>query len=337
MVRLLKPFLSGLFFLCVLLSFSNPSRSSSQHLSAFTQFVASGNFQQANFYLRQGYVQREDIDSSKIYFRIIVKDITSEIALRPQVYEYLKAINPIDLNQRFMCRRSVHSDYEIPCYLVNLLAHGSPIAKFHFFAQRGLNLNGVFPDAVPAPFILINRLGTELYSLANVNQLTSLGLIMGDEVYDPSLLKDRNLRNVVLPLDTGAVTSFHFMDVLTISLANVNENRSNRYYNLGLDDLGLSRRDELMCSFISHSAQKFAPSFDYLSYLMDRRVSFRAKNLRAAPSNRNVYFRAFPHACVQLVSALARSHPRLEEMVSQFAAKGDVQTAQWLLTFQQQR
>ncbi|WP_321447557.1 hypothetical protein [uncultured Cohaesibacter sp.] len=333
-----RRFSFGLLVFVGLFCLSFTADASSQHLAAFVNFVKTKNFTQANFYLRQGYLKQEDLDTSQIYFRIAVAHDESDVEVLPQVYQYLNALKTIDLNRQFLCKSSGRNEYEKPCYMVNLLARGQSVDKFQFYAERGLNLNAVFADAIPAPFLIINRLGTQYYSLANINQLTAMGMVFGDELYDPSLMQDPGLNRVVLPLDTGAVTSFHFMDMLTISLGNVDEHHQGVYNRFGMSELQLSRRDELVCSFISHSAQKFAPSFDYLRYLMDMRQSFRAENLRAQPDPHNrIYFRAFPNACVQLVSALARSHPHLETMVSEFAAKGDVETAQWLLTFQQQR
>nr|WP_321460711.1 hypothetical protein [uncultured Cohaesibacter sp.] len=334
-LRRLKP---GLLLFFGLISWSFSASASSEHLAAFTSFVETKNFTQANFYLRQGYVRQEDLDTSEIYFHMAVKKLNDEVLALPQIFQYLNALKPIDLNRQFMCRRPGSDKYDTPCYLLNQLARGHSVALFQFYAQRGLNLNAVYENKVPAPFLIVNRLGSKMYSLANINQLTALGMVFGDELYDPSVLADPDMRKIVLPLDTGSVTSFHFMDMLAISLGNVNEDDYGRYHRFELDALALSRRDELICSFISHTAQKFAPSFDYLSYLMDLRENFRAKNLTAKPDpDGRVYYRPFPNACVQLVSALARSHPHLEVMVSQFAAKGDVETAQWLLSFQQQR
>lgn len=336
-MRLTGVFAFGLFLIAGLFSAPFNVFAASQHHAAFVKFVENGNYQQANFYLRQGYVSREELDTSQIYFRIIVESLSSDIRLRPDAYQYLNALKPIDLNRKFQCRQNRRQKYQIPCYLSNLLAHGQKLEVMQFFVQRGLGLNRVSSDMVPATFHIVNRLG-KYYSLADTNQLTAMGMVFGDEVYDPALLSDQAFHRIVLPLDTGSVTAFNFMDALTISLANVNE--TNRAYlrRIDLSEGLLSRRDDLMCSFISHSAQKFAPSFDYLTYLLDQRSTFRAANLKARPSrNQSVYFRAFPHSCVQLISALARSFPNLETLVSRFAAEGDVETAQWLLSFQQKR
>lgn len=336
-MRLASLFAYGLLLIVGLIIAPFNAVAASQHHAAFVRFVESGNYQQANFYLRQGYVSRDELDTSQIYFRIIVESLKSNIRRRPDAFQYLNALKPIDLNRKFLCREQKHDKYEKPCYLTNLLAHGQKLDTLRFFVERGLGLNAVNSDAIPATFHIVNRLGKH-YSLADTNQLTAMGMIFGDEVYDPALLADLDFSRIVLPLDTGSVTAFNFMDVLAISLANVNED--NRLYrrNIWFREGELSRRDDLMCSFISHSAQKFAPSFDYLTYLLDQRPTFRAANLKARPSKRqNVYFRAFPHSCVQLISALARSFPNLETLVSRFAAEGDVATAQWLLSFQQKR
>ncbi len=314
-----------------------------QTLTAYMNFLANGDFNNANFYLQNGLIDPATLDTARVfhhvYNQVYVQQREKSLPAVGQLYDYLSSIKPIDLNAPFVCD-STHREAS-SCTLLNNLAQGMPVAVFRFFAERGLDLNRTHEGFVPATFSIIDQLGTQYY-LADINALSASGMVFGDETYDPVVLSNddpydrRNLYNryagnngyrssraLNMPHNYLSIQSFNFMDVLVVALANdLSGSQSRR-----------STRSEFLCQYIQFAAQSFRPSFDYLRYVLVNRDQFRASQIGNRVRDGRSTADPFPAGCVKLVAGMAQNHGRLNEVVSHFGAQGDVETARWLLTY----
>lgn len=306
--------------------------------AAFSGKLAAKDYASANFYLSSGLIDGSQLETGQIFYDIYRKlywkgraGALNEVAT---LYNYLGRLRPIDLNARYNCHRRDMNDGQ-KCALLNDIASGMPVAVFAFFAERGMDLNRVYDDLVPATYDIIDRLGT-VYSLADIQALSRLGMAFGDEQYSSvrlaALREHRYTYNtdpvvsgaaVDMPNDYLSIPYFNFMDALAIALANKARGASKARNSL---------RDSSLCQYIVFAASSFQPSFDYLRFILERRTDFRATKIGVRVRDGNTTAEPFPASCVALMGGMAQNHARLDEVVSYFGAQGDVSTARWLLS-----
>ena len=305
-------------------------------VSAFSQFIANQDFSSANFYLSSGLIDPAQLDTGQIFYDIYQAIYWNRKAgALPEVstlYNYLASLRPIDLNARYRCKRN-RSEFA-SCALLNDIATGMPVAVFKFFAERGMDLNRTFEDLVPATYDIIDRLGI-VYSLNDIQLLSSYGMAFGDEHYSPvKLAAFREYRyeqinpvldrpNVVMPHNYLSLSNLNFMDVLAIALANPTKSSSRSRSSL---------RDQSLCQYVIFAAGSFQPSFDYLRFVLEHRENFRADQIGVRVRDGSNTADPFPAPCIALIGGMAQNHARLDEVVSYFGAQGDVSTARWLLS-----
>lgn len=297
--------------------------------TAFEGFVASGDYTKANFYLANGFVTAADLDTSQLFYTVLRQNYMNDLARSTraidQLYNYLAALAPIDLNRRFACGSG-------ECLLVNHLLRGARPEQIAWFVARGLDLNKRDPDFIPATVPAMVRFGTA-YSLTDINWLSANGMILGDETYSLDELvtyEDNYLRphpayNLVLPASYLNMGDQNFLDLLVIMLATP----------VSSSERDESRRHDTLCKFITYAAASYTPSFDYLEHVLNSVPKFRGGRIgEQVRDNAGVYM-PFPTSCVTLIQAMAHSHARLNEVMDRFANAGDVETAGWLLTIMQ--
>lgn len=320
----------GLAILLACALFAPITAVQAQGLTAFEGFVEQGRYDDANFYLANGYVTAADVDSGQLFYSILMKryfgDLTRSGRDIDRLYNYLAAMAPIDLNRRFVC-----GDGE--CLLVNQLMYGKRPTEIAWFAARGLDLNKRELDIIPATVPAILRFGTT-YSLADINWLSANGMVLGDESYSIDELvsyRDSLLfsypHELTLPSNYLNLGNQNFLDLLVVALTSRVES-SQRLE---------SRRRETLCSFISYAASAYTPSFDYLQHVLNAVPEFRGNMIGKQDRDSQGVYQPFPTNCVSLVQAMANSHARLNEVMDRFATAGDVQTASWLLSLMQAR
>lgn len=309
-----------------------------QTKSVFGEFLAKQDYESANFYLSSGLIDGAQLETGQIFYNIYRtvywKRRAGSLSEVATLYNYLGSLRPIDLNARFKCN-SRNNSKEKSCALLNDIASGMPIAVFAFFAERGMDLNRVYDDLIPATYDIIDRLGT-VYSLADIQTLSSLGMAFGDEQYSSVQLAafreagfryntDPVVRGsaVKMPHDYLSIPYFNFMDALAIALANEASGGSRARNSL---------RDQSLCQYIVFAASSFQPSFDYLRFVLENRDNFRASKIGVRVRDGNTTADPFPASCIALMGGMAQNHARLDEVVSYFGAQGDVSTARWLLS-----
>lgn len=319
--------------LLALLFTLSPISAQAQGVTAFQNFVAEGKYDDANFYLANGYVTAADIDTGQLFYDVLLGRYFSDLQRNgravDRLYNYLAALAPIDLNRRFTCR-----DGAGECLLVNRLVQGTRPNEIAWFVARGLDLNRREPDIIPATVPLMLRFGT-IYSLADINWFSTNGMILGDEDYSIDELttyRDSFIRNyyehqLTLPSNYLNLGNQNFLDLLVVTLTSRPER----------DDRLESRRRDTLCSFISYAASAYTPSFDYLKHVLGSIPEFRGAMIGKQSQDNNGVYQPFPTACVSLVQAMANSHARLNEVTDSFANQGDVATASWLLSLMQAR
>ncbi|ODT76807.1 MAG: hypothetical protein ABS76_29995 [Pelagibacterium sp. SCN 64-44] len=320
----------GLAFILLCLCVLHPITARAQGLTAFERFVAEGKYEDANFYLANGYVTAANLDTSQLFYTVLMQRYFSDLQRNgravERLYNYLGALAPIDLNRRFACDGG-------ECLLVNHLMYGTRPVEIAWFVARGLDLNKREPDIIPANVPLMLRFGTA-YSLADINWLSTNGMVMGDEAYSIDELvtyRDSWLQDysgeLTLPTNYLNLGNQNFLDLLVVALASRTEN-SNRLE---------ARRRDAMCSFIAYAASAYTPSFDYLDHVLTAIPEFRGGMIGQQDRDSQGVYQPFPSACVSLVQAMANSHARLNEVMDRFANAGDVGTASWLLSLMQAR
>lgn len=300
-------------------------------LSAFRGFIAAGEYDDANFYLANGYVTAADLDTSALFYSLLheqyIDALTRNGRAIDTLYNYLAAIAPIDLNRRFDCNDGG------TCLLVNDLMHGARPAEMAWFVARGLDLNKREADLPAATIPAMIRFGAG-YSLADINWMSTNGMVLGDESYPIEELvsyRDGALRSypyeLELPDNYLNLGDQNFLDLLVVLLAT----------DTGANSRSEARRHDTLCSFISYAASAYTPSFDYLEHVLQSVDSFRGSFIGHQVQGDGGVYMPFPTACVSLLQAMAVSHARLNEVMDRFAANGDVETARWLLSLMQAR
>lgn len=330
----MRNFLASSKKLAVLLAFIfsfTPVSAQAQGVTAFENFVAEGKYSDANFYLSNGYVTAGDIDTAQLFYNVLMGRYFSDLQRNgravEQLYTYLAALAPIDLNRRFTCEAG-------ECLVVNHLMQGTRPNEVAWFVARGLDLNKREPDIIPATVPLMLRLGT-VYSLADINWLSSNGMVMGDEdysideltTYRDYFIRDYYRHELTLPANYLNLGNQNFLDLLVVALSSRTQT----------NDRLESRRRDTLCSFITYAASAYTPSFDYLQHVLTAVPEFRGAMIGQQKRDSNGVYQPFPTTCVSLVQAMAISHARLNEVTDSFANKGDVPTASWLLSLMQSR
>lgn len=302
-----------------------------ENLSAFQAFVASGDYQNANFYLSNGFITAADVDSGQMFYTVLQNsyggDLTANMRRIDQLYNYLSGLGAMDINRRFACGD------EGVCLVVNWLAHGARTADIAWFVARGLDLNKREPDLVPATLPMIVRLGS-VYGMNDLNWFVNNGMVLGDETYsieellnyrDGAIYTQAYQRGLVVPDNFLNLGAQNFLDVLIINLAT----------EIDANDRAEARRRDVLCSFITYAAAAYTPSFDYLRHVLQAVGEFRGGNIGKQVRSDGSIYAPFPTACVLLVKAMATAHAQLDQITSEFANQGDVATASWLLSIKQ--
>jgi hypothetical protein len=303
-------------------------------LTAFSNFIKAGNYDNANFYLTNKLVTAEQVDTSQLFFDAFMekysKDLIRHAAQIDTLYNYLHALKPIDLNRKFRCKADYRYDYDNQireCLLASNLFTGANRDAITYFVDRGLDLNinvaGFISPTVP----LLVRLGA-VYSLDDLNYFVSRGMVLGDELYPIQVLstyRDGQLNNgqLAMPANYSSMRDQNLLDVMVIALAS----QSN------LQPPQEAARRERLCEFIAYAAPSFKPSFDYLEHVIQQVKEFRGANIdKMERYHSGLLYQRFPTPCVSLVRNMATSHARIENVISRFAGEGDVDTANWLIT-----
>lgn len=301
--------------------------------AAFGSFVKAGNYENADFYLKNNYVAPADIDTSRLFYEALtgryLENLAANAAAIEKLYRYLAAIGPIDLNRAMPCG----DKGAYTCLLVNdLVTVGARRDAFAYFHQKGLDLNRRVPAVVPATVPLLVRLGS-VYSMDDVNYLSSLGMVLGDEAYTLAELSEYrdgrigyNYEQLRMPGGYATAADQNLLDVMVITLGT----------DLRLNAPAESDRRRVLCSFISYAAASFVPSFDYLDYLIASVEEFRPGNVRPQADGSRMY-QPFPDSCAALVVTMAANHVRITDIVNSYATRGDVETARWLQAIGQPR
>lgn len=293
--------------------------------TAFSNLVEAGNYDKANFYITNGFVTADSIDASQLFFDVLMakysRDMPANAASIDNLYNYLGAIEAIDLNRAMSCGRRKQDR----CLLVNNLMTGADRDTFAYFVDRGLDLNLRVEGMVPAPVPLLLRLGTN-YDIEDLNFLVSKGMVLGDELYPIEELANYSddyarQRRLNMPGDYLYLGAQNFLDVMIIALGTeIRENPPRK-----------SLRQKTLCEFVTHASASFSPSFDYLLYLLQANEEFRGTNIAKMEKSGNSIYQPFPPPCVSLIQAMASSHGELQQVISRFAGQGDVETADWLI------
>lgn len=310
-----------------------------QTQTAFVNFLAQGDYNNANFYLQNGLINPETLDTAQVFYDILHTRYWQNLNGPSQpvavLHDYLSKLKPFDINQEMQCQ-SNRRQMTSRCTLLNDLAASKSAVTLTFFADLGLDLNKTFPKRTAATFDVINRLGTS-FSLADIQMLSGKGMVFGDEVYEPVALAshyeignpvslNRNAaqrRGLQMPDNYLSLNQLNFMDVLIVALGNQQQ------YGRTPE---ASARDSLLCQYVTFVAAQMRPSFDYLGFVLSNRETFRAAQIGERQRARNAIYEPFPPACVALVAGMAQNHARINDVMSLFAARGDVETASWLLS-----
>lgn len=299
-------------------------------VSAFRNFVMTGNYDNANFYLTNKLLEPKDIDTSQLFFDVFMekyaKDLNANAGRIDNLYNFLNALVPVDLNRQMRCGHSSENRF---CLFANNLFTGARRDAIGYFVDRGLNLNQQVSGIVPPTVPMIMRLGVS-YSIDDMNFFVSKGMVLGDELYpvqDLASYSDSGLYNnqLRMPDSYNTLQDQNLLDVLVIALGT----------RVNYDNAQESAHKKTLCDFITYAAPSFAPSFDYLSYVLETNEDFRGSNIgKTQRASRSIY-EIFPASCVALIRNMAASHARIDKVISQFAGKGDVETANWLIGIKQ--
>lgn len=309
-------------------------------LAAFENFVISGDLKSAHFYLENKLLKPESIETSRLFGLALITSNSVQSSSAPftikhmqsvdLLYNYLGAIQEIDLNGLFPCNRlgsEVNNEYvcTLPSFLLSIDA---PPAVFDYFLKKGMKLTAFSSDTLPPVVVFASKLGVT-YGMQELNWFAGHGMPLGPETYTKAQLKDwggliHAGYSIRLPEDKPDTNPFNFIDVLSLSLVNSDYRR-----------VDLNKHRDFLCRYIAHVAAQQAPTFDHFSYLLMNVPEFRAARIGQAshpeqwsPAQREV----FPHSCRLLLEAMGRSSTQLGAMINHFSAEADLQTAQWLIS-----
>lgn len=295
--------------------------------TAFVNFVKTENYRDADFYIESKFVDPKTLDTSQIFYSVLKEKYWPEVAKNMQkidvLYNYLAQIGTIDLNRVMECQPNRG------CLFVLDVLTGLPPATIKYFVDKGLDLNKSERGFVPTTVPMLLRLGSA-YRVEDMNALVSMGLVLGDEVYpieDLSNYGDSYLYNgnrLQMPDNYLELEDQNLLDMAVIALGSQADGDSPRQ----------SLRRKTLCEFIAYAAPSFQPSFDYLLYLLKVSDTFRGKYVGKTQKYNSSVFQPFPNSCVSLIQSMAASHNQLQMVMSDFANRGDVETAQWLISIQ---
>jgi hypothetical protein len=295
--------------------------------TAFINFVRTENYRDADFYIESKFVDPKTLDTSQIFYSVLKEEYWPDVPKNMQkidvLYNYLAQIGPIDLNRVMDCETNRR------CLLVFDVLSGQPPATVKYFVDRGLDLNRSERGFVPTTVPMLVRLGSG-YRVEDMNALVAMGLVLGDEVYpieDLSNYNDGYLNNgnrLQMPDNYLELNDQNLLDMAVIALGS----------QVGGDSPRQSLRRKTLCEFITYAAPSFQPSFDYLFYLLKVSDTFRGKYVGKTEKYGSNVFQPFPNSCVSLIQSMAASHNQLQTVMSDFANRGDVETAQWLISIQ---
>jgi len=307
---------------------------------AFVNFLAKGDYTNANFYLQNNLINPARLDAGQVFYDAIHSQYWQRLTSSSQpiitLHNYLSELQPFDINSEFDC--SAYVGDEARCTLLHDLVVGTPAGVIAFFADLGLDLNKTFPHRPPATYDVIDRLGAS-YSIGDIQLLSQKGMVFGDETYDPVNLAafrehgskagvrgrgQTYVRNAPkMPHNYLSIQQLNFMDALAIALGNPLS--SSRH-------VQASARDSALCQYITFVAPQMAPSFDYLRFVLGNRETFRASQIGVRKRSGNSTYEPFPAPCVALIAGMAQNHGSLNDVVALFGARGDVEMARWLLS-----
>ncbi|SMC47175.1 hypothetical protein [Primorskyibacter flagellatus] len=308
---------------------------------AFVEFLTRADYENANFYLQNGLVTPERLDTGAIFYNIIHaaywQQLTSKTQAITTLHGYLQALKPFDMDQEVTCGQ--YGNDSQTCVLLHDLVTGAPANVIAVFADLGLDLNKLYPGRPPATYDVIDRLGAQ-YSISDIQILSQKGMIFGDEPYDPATLaahREHNntmriqpVRNVAarrppqMPHNYLSIPQFNFMDALAVALGNPWSSAQ----------VESSARDDALCRYITFLAPQMTPSFDYLRFVLGNKNEFRAAQIGERKRSGNRTYEPFPASCVALIEGMAQNHGNLTDVIALFGARGDVEMARWLLSLQ---
>jgi hypothetical protein len=299
---------------------------SNDTLTAFSNFIKAGNYENANFYLSNNLLDPKLVDTSQLFYDALMErhwnGLPASLGQIDTLYQYLNALGPIDLNRVYRC----HYDQDRTCLLATHALSGTDRNTVTFFVDRGLDLNLRIENHPPSTIPLLVRLG-DVYSLEDLNYFVSKGLVLGDELYtinelasyEDSFLYNNDLN---LPQNYLELRDQNLLDVLVMALGTSTDARAPQE----------SLHQAKLCEFISYAAPSFSPSFDYLLYILHAVDQFRGGMIGQMERYSDNVYQPFPTACVSLIQQMAISHSKLESVISNFAGQGDVDTANWLIS-----
>lgn len=309
-----------------------------EHVPAFVNVLKEGKYEDANFYVSQGYITVEDIDPSRVLFQVIDQkyrwQILDNMPAIEQLISYLRNFGTFDLNAPITCE--VYGRTNICGVSDRLISTGQPMHVIEYFVEMGLDLNTRAVGDVPIELKVITRLGTE-YSLENLNRLTALGLKIGAQRFSISDVLavshstfEASQRLFTMPGNYASIREFNFLDVLILTVGSLSESQSSNG-SATSGGAALASKTDFLCGFALHAAPSYTPSFDYLIYLLRNRSDFRARHIGTSLIRDRIPYMPFPDSCVTLIRAMAGNHARIQDVISAFAADGDIATAEWLI------
>jgi hypothetical protein len=325
MFRFFKCLRQAVCLFAILCAFagSSPSYAQDKAEDAFKNFIKKEDFNNANFYLENKYIDPSKINVSQLFYEVLkevyFRDLGRNLPKVEMLFNYMSRMAPVDLNRVMDCGRS-------KCLLALDLLAGGGRDTIRYFVERGLDLNRAERGFIPTSMPVLVRLGS-VYSVEDMNFLVSNGLVIGDELYPIEQLsnyRDGYLSGDALdmPQNYLELKDQNLLDAAVIALGTeVDENAPRA-----------SLRRKTLCEFITYAAQSFQPSFDYLLYLLKVSDTFRGQYVGKTEQSGNSIYQPFPNACVSLIQSMAASHAQLEGVISDFANNKDVQTAQWLIS-----
>lgn len=305
---------------------STAAAQSADTLTAFSNFIKAGNYENANFYLSNNLLDPKRVDTSQLFYDALMErhwqNMPASLGAIDTLHQYLGALGPIDLNRVFRCS----DDEDETCLLATSALRGADRNSVAFFVDRGLDLNLRVENHPPSTIPLLVRLG-DVYTLDDMNYFVSRGLVLGDELYTINELasyRDRFLydHRLNLPRNYLELRDQNLLDVLVIALGSRTR----------ADDPQKSLHRAKLCEFIAYAAPSFSPSFDYLLYVLHAVEEFRGGRIGQMERYRDSVYQPFPTACVSLIQQMAISHSQVESVISNFAGQGDVDTANWLIS-----
>lgn len=298
-------------------------------VDAFSKFVRDGDYNQANHYLANKWINPADVDTAQLFYDVFTnrysRDILANAGAIDTLYNYLNAIGPINFNRAMACGYEKKSR----CLLVNHLFSGARQEPIAYFVDRGLDPNYRASGIVPATVPLLMRIGST-YGIEDLNFIVSKGLTLGADTYAITELASYREEyaddsyQLTLPANYLTLQRLNMLDMLVIALATRVKEQAPMQ----------SLRRRTLCEFIAYAAPSFTPTFDYLSHVLDSIPDFRGANVGRLEqrNNRREVYEPFPEPCVTLVQNMAVSHGNLGTVINRFAGEGDTATANWFIS-----